>query len=45
MTLKYFAHPNYDHYPVVGIKRHQAKAFVIGEHTYAIVISINDYAL
>ena len=27
MTLNYFYHPQFDHYPVVGISWHQAKAF------------------
>lgn len=28
MTLNYFSHPQYDHYPVVGISWRQARAFV-----------------
>lgn len=29
MTKKYFWHPAYDHYPVVGVNWHQARAFSI----------------
>lgn len=45
MTLNYFAHPNYDHYPVVGITWHQAKAFCYWRtHLRNCWLAQNDYA-
>lgn len=32
LTQKYFWHPAYDNYPVVGVNWRQAKAFAFGEH-------------
>lgn len=54
LTEKYFWHPAYDNYPVVGVNWKQAKAFVFGEHNILTLISqrrkkllqaISDYLL
>jgi len=34
MTLRYFWHPSYDHYPVVGVDWEQAKAFNVWRTQY-----------
>jgi hypothetical protein len=40
ITNMYFWHPSYDEYPVVGVNWKQARAFVSGEPSYLIVISV-----